>query len=206
MFNLHDTLLQNEIILDAASGVSSFCAEANHQGFNVTASDRIYSINPYEIEQKCIRDLDIVIKQMPDIADLFLWNFFKNIKALEINRKKAYELFIEDFRTYGTERYVPVEYPSSDFHNNEFTVSLVSHLLFLYEDKLDYEFHKKTIMELLRITSKEIRIFPLVNLKGKKSHFVESLIHDKDFENLKIFIRKVGYEFINPNHYTLQEI
>lgn len=196
MFNLHNTLLENEIILDVASGVSSFCAEANRQGFNVTASDRIYSLSPYEIEKKCIQDLDIIIKQLPDIADLFVWNFFKDIQALEANRKKAYKLFIEDFRIHWTKRYVSVKYPSTDFHDNQFTITLVSHLLFLYEDKLDYDFHKKTISELLRITSKEIRIFPIVNLKGIKSQFIEHLMHDKDFENLHIFIKKVNYEFI----------
>ncbi len=200
MFNLHNTLLQNEIILDVASGVSSFCAETNRQGFNVTASDRIYSLSPYEIEQKCIQDLDIIIKQLPDIEDLFIWRFFKDMQALENKKKKAYKLFIEDFGIHSTKRYVPVEYPSTNFRDNQFTVSLVSHLLFLYEDKLDYDFHKKTISELLRITSKEIRIFPLVNLKGKKSHFVEPLMHDKDFENLKMFIKKVGYEFIKNSN------
>lgn len=155
----------------------------------MTASDRIYSLSPYEIEQNCIQDIDIIIKQLPDIADLFVWNFFDN-------RKKAYKLFIEDFRTHRTKRYVPIEYPFTDFHDNQFTISLISHFLFLYEDKLDYDFHKKTILELLRITSKEIRIFPIVNTKGKKSQFVEHLMHDKDFENLQMFIKKVGYEFI----------
>jgi hypothetical protein len=107
----------------------------------VTASDKIYSLSPYEIEQQCIRDLDIIIKQLPNIEDLFMWNFFKDMQALENNRKNAYRLFIEDFRTQGTKRYVPVEYPSTDFHDNQFTIS-----------------------ELLRVTSKEIRIFPIVNL------------------------------------------
>lgn len=196
MFGLHDTILQNEIILDVASGVSSFCAETNRQGFDVTASDRIYSLSPYEIEQNCVQDLDMIIKQLPDIADLFVWDFFKDIQALENNRKKAYRLFIEDFRVHRTKRYIPVEYPFTDFHDNQFTISLVYHFLFLYEDKLDYDFHKKTILELLRITSKEIRIFPIMNIKGKKSQFVEPLIHDKDFENLQMFIKKVDYEFI----------
>ncbi len=80
MFDLDSNLLKNEIILDVASGVSSFCAEANREGFNVTASDRIYSSSPLEIEQKCRQDLDMVVKQLPDIADLYVWNFFKDIQ------------------------------------------------------------------------------------------------------------------------------
>jgi hypothetical protein len=120
-------------------------------------------------EQKCSQDLDMIIKQLPGVADLYVWNFFKDMDSLKAQREKAYKLFIEDFKNYGTKKYVPVEYPLTDFLNKHFTISLMSHFLFLYEDKLNYDFHKKTIMELLRITSKEIRIFPIVNLKGEKS-------------------------------------
>lgn len=196
MFDLDNNLLNNETILDVASGVSSFCAEAVAKGYNVTASDRIYHLSLHEIEQKCRQDLETVIKQLPDIANLYIWKFFKDILSLKNNREKAYKLFIEDFKSYGTKRYVPVEYPSTDFLNKQFTICLVSHFLFLYEDKLNYDFHRKIIMELLRITSKEIRIFPIVNLKGKKSSYVDTLMQDKDFEKFQIIIKKVGYEFM----------
>jgi hypothetical protein len=168
MFDLNSSL-KNELILDVASGVSSFCAEASAKGCNVIASDRIYTSSPLEIEQKCRQDLDAVIKQLPDLVDLFAWNFFKDIRALKAQREKAYKLFIEDFKNYGTKRYMPVEYPSTDFIDNQFTISTVSHFLFLYEDHINYDLHKKIILELLRITSKEIRIFPIVNLKDRKS-------------------------------------
>jgi hypothetical protein len=62
MFDLGN-LPKNEHILDVASGVSSFCAEANVKGYDVTASDRIYSSSPLEIEEKCRQDLDEVIKE-----------------------------------------------------------------------------------------------------------------------------------------------
>jgi len=39
MFDLNDELLKKEKILDAASGVSSFCAQACARGYNVTASE-----------------------------------------------------------------------------------------------------------------------------------------------------------------------
>ncbi len=203
MFDL-DSLHKNELILDVASGVSSFCAEANATGCNVTASDRIYTSSPLEIEQKCRQDLDEVIKQLPELVDLFAWNFFKDIRALKAQREKAYKLFIEDFKNYGTKRYMPVEYPATDFIDNQFTISLVSHLLFLYEDHINYDLHKKIILELLRITSKEIRIFPIVNLKGKKSSLVDILMHDKDFERFQISVKKVDYEFMkNGNEMML---
>ncbi len=196
IFDLKNNLLKNEIILDVASGVSSFCAEANRQGFNVTASDKIYTFSTTEIEQKCREDLEMIIKQLPGVADLYVWDFFKDIESLKTQREKAYRSFIEDFKSHGTNIYVSVEYPSTDFLNEQFTISLMSHFLFLYEDKLNYDFHKRTIRELLRITSKEIRIFPIVNLKGEKSSLVHTLMQDKDFEPFQITIKKVGYEFM----------
>ncbi len=195
MFDL-DSSHKNERILDVASGVSSFCAEASAKGYNVTASDKIYTSSLLEIEQKCRQDLDVVLKQLPEIVDLYVWNFFKDIQALKAKREKAYKLFIEDFKNHGTKRYMPVEYPSSGFIDNRFTTSLVSHFLFLYENYINYDLHKKIILELLRITSKEIRIFPVVNLKGEKSSLVDTLMHDKDFERFQISVKKVDYEFM----------
>lgn len=203
MFDLGNVPLENETILDVASGVSSFCAEANAKGYNVTASDKIYKSCASDIGQKCARDLDTVIKQLPDIADLYVWDYFKDIPSLKAQRERAYKLFVQDFKKYGQERYVPVEYPATDFGDYQFTISLVSHFLFLYEDRLDYELHKRTILELLRITSKEIRIFPIVNLKGQRSSLVESLMYDKDFEQSPISIRNVGYEFMKNGNEML---
>jgi hypothetical protein len=196
MFDLDNDILENEIILDVASGVSSFCAEANSKGFNVTASDKIYLLSPGEIETKCRDDLDSVIKQMPSISDHYVWDFFKDVRSLKALRVKAYKLFLEDFKKSGIKRYKPVEYPVTDFEENKFTLSLVSHFLFLYEDRLDYDFHRKTILELLRISSKEIRIFPIVNFKGNKSRYIEPLIRDEDFRSLQISIKKANYEFM----------
>ncbi len=203
MFDLGNVQLKNETILDVASGVSSFCAEANAKGYNVTASDKIYKSNASDIGQKCARDLDTVIKQLPDIADLYVWDFFKDIRSLKAQRERAYKLFIQDFKKYGQERYVPVEYPATDFGDGQFTISIISHFLFLYEDRLGYELHKRTILELLRITSKELRIFPIVNLKGQRSSLVEFLMYDKDFERFPISVKNVGYEFMKNGNEML---
>lgn len=196
MFALNDELLRQGTILDVASGVSSFCAEANAKGYNVIASDKIYTLSPSEIESKCKQDLDNVIKQLPAISDLYVWDYFKNIQSLKDQREKAYKLFIKDFKSSGTQRYVPTEYPLTNFQENQFTTSLVSGFLFLYEDHLNYEFHKRTLLELARVTTHEIRISPITNLKGKRSVFLEPIINDKELKQLEIRIEKVDYEFL----------
>ena len=119
---------------------------------------------------------------------------------LRNQREKAYKLFIEDFKRYGAKRYTSVEYPSTNFPDKQFSISLSSGFLFLYDDLLNYDFHRKTIFELLRITTKEIRIWPIVNMRGNKSSLVESLINDNDFNRFQICIEKVDYEFLRNSN------
>jgi hypothetical protein len=60
---------------------------------------------------------------------------------------------------------------------------------------LSYDFHKKTIIELSRVTSREIRIWPIVNVKGYRSVFVDRIKDDEDFRQWEIKINRVDYEF-----------
>ena len=86
MFSLDDELLKGEPVLDVASGVSSFCAEASAKGFNVVATDRIYNFDANEIEAKCRDDLELIVEQLPDVAHLYNWSYFKDIAVFKENR------------------------------------------------------------------------------------------------------------------------
>lgn len=203
MFDLCSINQEKDRILDVASGVSSFCVEANSKGYHVTASDRIYHLSPLDIEQKCKKDLKVVVEQLTDVMELYNWEFFGTIDDLRQAREKAYKLFVEDFKSKGKNRYFLTVYPHSSFQDNQFTISLVSHFLFLYDEHLDYEFHKKTILELIRISSAQVRVFPLVNLKGKRSLFVEELLNDLDLNDYNMIIEKVNYEFVKTGNEML---
>jgi glycosyltransferase involved in cell wall biosynthesis len=93
------------------------------------------------------------------------------------------------------------------FENKEFDVSLSSHLLFVYDNMLDYEFHKNSILELLRV-SKEVRIFPLVDFKNSRvdeeknfSPFVYKILDE--LKEFKCQIVKVDFEFQPRANYYL---
>ena len=58
--------------------------------------------------------------------------------------------------------------PASPFEDGQFDLALVSHLLFLYSERLDFEFHRAAVEELLRV-AKEVRNFPLLTLDRKLS-------------------------------------
>lgn len=195
MFNLDDLTGDKPKILDAASGVSSFCAEASEMGLDVTGTDVIYGFDSDEIAVKCKADLETVTQKIRHVQQSFKWEYFKDIEELRKERTRAYSAFINDFQRHKGQRYVFGELPNSIFNDNEFTHVLSSHFLFMYDEFFDYEFHKAVLQEFIRIASKEIRIFPIINLSCEKSTFVERLLKDKDFTGISFEIRQSGYEF-----------
>jgi hypothetical protein len=195
MFGLDESTLRTSHILDAASGVSSFCAEANAQGYRVTASDRIYTLGADEVERKCSRDLDNMIVQLAGIRENYVWDYFADLDALRAKREQAYRGFVADYRQHGHSRYITTEYPNSGFADGQFDLALVSHFLFLYDEQLDYDFHRRTLLELLRV-AREVRLFPLVNLRTERASAVAKLATDPVFSAYTIRIVPVAYEFI----------
>ena len=89
-------------------------------------------------------------------------------------------------------RYIPAFLPNLPFKDDEFDISLSSHFLFLYSDNLTYEFHKKAIDEMLRV-SNEVRIFPLLDFNANKSPYVPKVL--SVFRKNRPEIRKVDYQF-----------
>lgn len=88
------------------------------------------------------------------------------------------QLFLESYeqRRFNN-KYIPASLPALPFKENEFDISLCSHFLFLYTDNLSYNFHVDAIREMLRV-SKEARIFPLLDVNAKKSHYVQKILSD----------------------------
>ncbi len=193
MFNLDLDSLRGARVLDVASGVSSFCAQATAAGLNITATDRIYMFDADAIATKAAQDLDEVMGKVAGIPGNFLWTEFGDIGGLRARRKQAYTTFVAHYRQNPT-RYRYTNYPDTDFDDNQFDLTLVSHFLLLYDDVLGETFHRATLRELLRVTVGEVRIFPLLNLRSEVSPLVEALpahFPGHTFERVK-----VPYEFI----------
>jgi hypothetical protein len=54
-------------VLDVAGGVSSFCAEANELGINVTSFDPIYSLPPEKITERSEPDLESIYQTIGSV-------------------------------------------------------------------------------------------------------------------------------------------
>jgi ubiquinone/menaquinone biosynthesis C-methylase UbiE len=128
---------------------------------------------------------------MPAVRGTYRWDFYRDVDHLRQFRDEAYRAFLEDFRREGRRRYVPASLERLPFPDGAFTHALVSHFLFLYEDQLDLEFHRRALHELVRVTTREVRIYPLVNFGGERSRHFEALLKEFGIEE-----RPVSFEFL----------
>ena len=117
---------------------------------------------------------------------------FQHRRSLEKKEMKPAENLLQTTENRKT-HYIKADLNNLPFQDNTFSMVLCSHLLFVYDHRLDYKFHLNTIKEMIRVSSNEVRIYPLVKNRKLKSDFVECII--KDLPDMDIQIVKVDYEF-----------
>jgi hypothetical protein len=195
-FELQEADLPGARVLDMGSGVSSFGAEARGRGHDVVSADPIYGTPAEALERRCRDDLAEVVRQLPGIAHNYVWGgFYRDLADLERRRVTAYRRFLEDYRA-RPEHYIRASLPTTSFRAKQFSLTLVSYLLFLYDAHLDYELHERSLRELIRVTDGEVRVYPLSNLKAQVSPFLLRWIEDRNRPPVRVERRRVGFEFL----------
>ena len=194
MFCFSDKDLKGKI-LSCGDGPASFNAEAKEFGFDVVSIDPIYAFTKDEIKSSIDESSDIIIKQLEENADNFVWKNIKNPNHLYKIRIDAMKRFLNDFEIGKKEgRYIDASLPYLSFDDSEFDLALSSHFLFLYSEHLDEEFHLKSILEMLRV-AKEVRVFPLITLNGDKSPHLNNIIDKLNQKGYMIEFVVSDYEF-----------
>ncbi len=135
------------------------------------------------------------MEMMENAKDRYRWDFYENVQGLGKHRYQALHDCVKDMRE-RPERYIPAMLPDLPFDDGQFDLVLSAHFLFMYGDRLSYEFHLRTIRELLRVTSDELRIFPLVDLTGTRYEHLDRLLAELQSEGLEIEEHIVPYEFL----------
>ena len=202
-FALDLEALRGRAVLDVASGVSSFCAEARRAGLRVTAFDAIYELPADEIQRRCEADLDHVVEALRDLKT-YRWDFYKSPENLRTFRERAYQAFLADYREGQPGRYLPGRLPTLPFRDGEFDLTLVSYLLFVYEDHFDYEFHKRSLLEIMRVTRDEARVYPVVTFEAKRSSYIGRLRADRELAHLGFEEVRTDFEFLLDSNYYLR--
>jgi ubiquinone/menaquinone biosynthesis C-methylase UbiE len=195
-FGLDLDVWRGKKVLDVASGVSSFAAEASAAGLEVTAVDPIYSRSREQIAAECIPDLERVCGEIGHL-DTYRWtpNGYVDVPTMRQFRERAYQTFLEDYSAAPRDRYIAAALPHLPFAAGRFDLVLVSYFLFVYEDQFDLPFHRAAIRELLRV-GREIRIYPLVTLEAQPSKWLEDLRHDPEFRSVRWEVVPTNFEFL----------
>ncbi|MEI5906648.1 SAM-dependent methyltransferase [Bacillus spongiae] len=203
MFSLSVEELSGKKVLDCPSGACSFTATGNQLGIDITGCDIAYYHSGEELHNKGLQDIEHAMEHMEKVKSNYRWNYFKNVENLKNHRLSALKDCTNDMKQ-SSEQYVPVTLPSLPFGDGEFDIVLSAHFLFTYADRLDYQFHITTLDELLRVTKKEVRIFPLVDLEGKRYEHLDKIIHYLTNNGCTVEEVKVSYEFQQNAHSMLK--
>lgn len=203
MFNLSEEDLLGRKILDCASGACSFTAQANQLGANVTATDIAYYHPLEQLERKGREDIEHTLGRLDKAQSNYAWDYFHSVEDLKKTRMRALGEWSKDYIQCPW-RYVPAVLPVLPFMDQAFDLTLSAHFLFMYADRLDYEFHEKTMLELMRVSKEEIRIFPLVDLASQRYEYMDillSFIDSLGWSNEEV---QVPYEFQNKANRMLR--
>jgi hypothetical protein len=203
IFSLSKEELMGKKILDCPSGACSLTAKGNKLGLDISACDIAYYHEANDLKQKGLQDIEHAMEHVKNSVDSYLWEYFEDVEALKRARLHALNESTIDMMEFP-DRYFPATMPVLPFEDEEFDITLSAHFLFMYADRLDYDFHISTINELLRVTKEEIRIFPLVDLEGQRYEYLDK-IKKYLLDNGQIVEEvKVPYEFQQNANSMLQ--
>ncbi|HEY9636046.1 MAG TPA: SAM-dependent methyltransferase [Coleofasciculaceae cyanobacterium] len=194
MFDLTDNDLQSQI-LDCAAGPASFNAQMKRQGYNVISCDPLYQFSANEIARRIEETYPVIVNGTTTNQHKYVWRDIQSPTQLGQIRMAAMQEFLEDFPQGLQEgRYREDELPTLPFDSAQFDLALCSHFLFTYSDHFSMAFHLEAILEMCRV-AKQVLIFPLLNLSGEASSFVQPITKELEDRGYTVQLKQVPYEF-----------
>jgi len=185
-------------MLGCGDGPAAFNADATRRGCSVVSCDPIYGFDSRDIEGRIAATREQVLDQTRRHADEFVWgdtSGIHTVEELDAIRMAAMRTFLSDYPDgKAAGRYVDASLPALPFHDGSFDLALCSHLLFLYSTQLGEAFHQLALRDLGRVAT-EVRVFPLLELGGTRSPFVDSAARDLSALDYDVTIERVPYEF-----------
>ncbi|MET7278018.1 hypothetical protein ABZS29_07265 [Kribbella sp. NPDC005582] len=180
-------------VLDCSAGGSSFTAEAAARGVDVVAVDPAYELSMPELVDTVRRSLPVGSEIVDTHADKFVWSWYGAPARRDEMRLEAADRFLQDIGE-APDRYVAGRLPELPFEDGRFELALCSHLLFTWADTFDRDWHLAALRELVRVSSGEVRVFPLVlQGTGEPVPFLPEVLDE--LADVRWETRKVPYEF-----------
>jgi hypothetical protein len=204
--------LRGRDVLDVAAGPASFVAEAHARRINAVGVDPLYGAAPAELAGHVQLDYPKMFAQIRAKARLFKLKApsagsgqaFPSLAAAEEERRSAAERFLADYATHFAHgRYVSGALPRLPFFDGTFDIVLCAHLLFVYAQRFDFDWHLAACRELVRVSAGEVRIHPLVGLDGKPYPGLPKLRRELKAAGITSEVIAVDYEFFTGTSSTL---
>lgn len=194
MFALTDADLNGRIV-GCADGPAAFNAAMRRRGGRVISCDPLYAFAGDEIRARIDATRLQLVAAAREAADRFVWDRIRSPEALGHVRMAAMEDFLSDYDAGRRDgRYLAQSLPSLDLPDDAFDLALSSHFLLLYSDELPFDFHASAVREMCRLAP-EARIFPLLDMHGRRSRHLEPLIAALHGAGLSAEVERVDYEF-----------
>ncbi len=194
MFALTDEDMSRSI-LDCPGGAASFAAEAHARGMSVVAVDPVYAAPAQWLAEHAVAEAVRGNRHTGSSVDSFVWTFFTDITDHLNRRTAAAATFGRDLAARPS-TYVAGSLPRLPFRNASFDIVLSSHLLFMYADRLDQEFHVAAACEMARVARREVRVFPLISDAGTDTgELVDAVRDGVTARGCTTAIRPSPYEF-----------
>lgn len=195
-FGLDVAALRGRAVLDVAAGPSSFTVEAHRRGVDAVAVDPLYADAPATLAARVRDDYARMFQQMRDKQRLFRFKHFPSFDAAEADRRAAASRFLADYEGNSRHgRYVRASLPLLPFLDDTFDLVLCAHLLFLYAQRFDFEWHVAACAELARVSHGEVRIHPVCGAGGKPYAELDRLRRRLEDGGVTSAVVRVPYEF-----------
>lgn len=195
-FSLDVEALDGLSVLDVAAGPSSFTAEACRRGADAVAVDPLYGSTPETLATHVQIDYRRVISQIRAKPELVRLRSFGSLDEAELSRRSAADRFLTDYAQHFVHnRYIGAALPQLPFLDCAFDLVLCAHFLFVYAKKFDFDFHVEACRELVRVSSDEVRIHPLVDLGGRRYAELDELRSALEAGGIASEVVPVDYEF-----------
>ncbi|GLZ09039.1 hypothetical protein Acsp03_65050 [Actinomadura sp. NBRC 104412] len=177
MFDLTDADLTG-VTLDCAAGGSSFAAKSAGDGARAIAMDPLYAQGARAVAGRLPADLARCEEMFRAERRRFVWDWYGSPDRHKEMRRAAASEFLADLRRHPG-RYVAAGLPRLPLADASADLVLCSHLLFTWARDHDRDWHRRAILEMCRVSRREVRIFPLVHMgHGEPVGFLDALRAD----------------------------
>ena len=194
MFDLAECDLAGPV-MDCCAGGSSLVAEVAGRGGMAVAVDPVYRLSPAELVHAVRESAGQGASIIHRNPDRFVWDWYGTPERRDRLRAAAASRFVVDI-TRRPQAYVAAELPRLPFRDAAVELVLSSHLLFTWSDRLDASWHRAALREMVRVTRREVRVFPLVvQGTGAAVPFLEPLCDELRADGLVVTVRRVPYTF-----------